>query len=174
MSNEKKTVTILTTGGTIEKIYDEFEGSLQNREPIIKTQILPTLRYPYTDFQVKEIMAKDSLYMDEQDRDFILESIKYHAKQGHPIIVIHGTDTMSVTAEHCAVKFPGINVPVIFTGAMKPLGFIDSDARQNVVEAIFAAGLSPAGYYISFHGRLFDVPKVRKNKQRGTFEEIES
>jgi L-asparaginase len=61
---------------------------------------------------------------------------------------------------------------VILTGAMKPLGFDDSDAKQNVVEAIYAARLVSAGYYISFHGRLFKVPNVRKNKQRGTFEEI--
>lgn len=172
MSNEKMSIIILTTGGTIEKGYDEFEGSLHNQEPMIKTHILPKLRHPYSGFQVKEIMAKDSLFMDEQDRDFILESIKYHAKFGSPIIVIHGTDTMAITASHCWTKFPEIPVPVIFTGAMKPLGFEDSDARQNVIEAIFAARISRPSYYISFHGKLFQVPNVRKNKQRGTFEEI--
>jgi L-asparaginase len=172
MSNEIKTIMILTTGGTIEKVYDEFEGALQNKEPMVKVKILPKLRHPYTEFQVKEIMAKDSLYMDDRDREFILESIKYHAKHSNPIVVIHGTDTMATTANYCFETFPEVRVPVVFTGAMKPLGFDDSDAQQNVTEAIFAAQIARPGYYISFHGKLFNVPHVRKNKNRGTFEEL--
>jgi len=55
---------------------------------------------------------------------------------------------------------------------MKPLGFDDSDAAQNVIEAIFAARIMGPGYYVTFHGKLFTVPQLRKNKERGTFEEI--
>jgi L-asparaginase len=89
-------------------------------------------------------------------------------------VVLHGTDTMDLTARFCYEKFKEINVPVVFTGAMKPLGFDDSDAAQNVIEAIFAARILGPGYYATFHGKLFKVPRFRKNKQRGTFEEIES
>ena len=55
---------------------------------------------------------------------------------------------------------------------MKPLGFEDSDALQNVTEALFAARLVKPGVYISFHNRLFTVPGVRKNKELGTFQII--
>ena len=171
MSNEIMPLSILATGGTIEKIYDEFEGSLQNRDTIVRNKILQKLRLPYTDITVKQIMSKDSLYMDDHDRDFILESIKSHEKEGNPIVVLHGTDTMDLTSKHCFNKYPEVKVPVVFTGAMKPLGFDDSDAAQNVIEAIFAARISKPGYYITFHGKLFTVPHVRKNKTRGTFEE---
>jgi L-asparaginase len=174
MSNEILPLFILTTGGTIEKIYDEFEGSLTNRDTIVKNKILQKLRLPYTEIQVKQIMAKDSLYMDDQDRASILESIRTYSRLGNPIVVLHGTDTMDLTARFCYEKFKEINVPVVFTGAMKPLGFDDSDAAQNVIEAIFAARILDPGYYATFHGKLFKVPKFRKNKQRGTFEEIES
>lgn len=174
MSNEILPLFILTTGGTIEKIYDEFEGSLTNRDTIVKNKILQKLRLPYTEIQVKQIMAKDSLYMDDQDRASILESIRTYSRLGNPIVVLHGTDTMDLTARFCYENFKGINVPVVFTGAMKPLGFDDSDAAQNVIEAIFAARILDPGYYATFHGKLFTVPKFRKNKQRGTFEEIES
>lgn len=174
MSNEVRPLFILTTGGTIEKIYDEFEGSLQNRETVVKNKILQKLRLPYTDIRVKQIMSKDSLVMDEHDREVILGSIKANATEGHPIVVLHGTDTMDLSSRYCHEHFPEISVPVVFTGAMKPLGFDDSDAPQNVVEAIFAAYLLEPGYYATFHGKLFRVPNFRKNKQRGTFEEIES
>ena len=174
MSNEVLNLTILTTGGTIEKVYDEIEGSLENRDTIVKNKILQKLRLPYTGIEVKTLMSKDSLEMDDKDRAFILDSIKDHAQAGQPIVVLHGTDTMHLTAKYCFEQHPEIDVPVVFTGAMKPLGFDDSDATQNVIEAIFAARIMKPGYYVTFHGRLYHVPNVRKNKVKGTFEEIES
>lgn len=172
MSNEKIPLYILATGGTIEKIYDELEGNLQNRDTIVKNKILEKLRLPWTEITVKQIMAKDSLYMDDADREFIKNSIVAHERGGHPIVVLHGTDTMDLTSKYCHDKHPGVSVPVVFTGAMKPLGFDDSDAAQNVIEAIFAARILQPGYYVTFHGKLFTVPNFRKNKTKGTFEEI--
>lgn len=173
MGNQIMPLFILTTGGTIEKIYDEFEGSLQNRDTIVKNKILQKLRLPYTEIQVKQIMSKDSLYMDDKDREFILESIKTYAKFGNPIVILHGTDTLDLTAKFCFDNYKDIAVPVVFTGAMKPLGFDDSDAAQNVIEAVFAARILDPGFYATFHGKLFKIPNVRKNKTKGTFEEIE-
>jgi L-asparaginase len=173
MPNEILPLFILTTGGTIEKIYDEFEGSLQNKDTIVKNKILQKLRLPYTEIQVEQIMSKDSLVMDDKDRASILESIKSYARFGNPIVVLHGTDTMDLTSKFCFENFKDISVPVVFTGAMKPLGFDDSDAAQNVIEAIFAARILKPGFYVTFHGKLFTVPNVKKNKLRGTFEEIE-
>jgi L-asparaginase len=173
MGNDILPLFVLTTGGTIEKVYDEFEGSLGNRETTVKNKILQKLRLPYTEIQVKQIMSKDSLEMDDKDRAIILDSIKTYARLGNPIVVLHGTDTMDKTARYCFETFKDINVPVVFTGAMKPLGFDDSDAAQNVIEAIFAARISRPGYYMTFHGKLFTVPNFRKNKKLGTFEVIE-
>ncbi len=163
-------VIIITTGGTIEKTYDEEEGTLFNRETVIKNRIEQRLRLPHTEIEVKSIMAKDSLDMDEQDRKVIYQAIRTHSKYNHPIVVLHGTDTMQFTAELVQKEFEDINVPVVFTGAMKPLGFIDSDAMQNVVEAIYVSKIAKAGVYISFHNELFNVPGVRKNKEMRTFE----
>lgn len=174
MSNEILHLTILTTGGTIEKVYDEVEGFLHNRETIVKNKILQKLRLPYTWIEVHALMSKDSLDMTINDRASILASIKQFAESRKPIVVLHGTDTMDQTARHCFENFPEIKVPVVFTGAMKPLGFDDSDAAQNVIEAIYAARIVKPGYYVTFHGRLYNVPNVRKNKVKGTFEEIEA
>lgn len=173
MLNQIMSLHILTTGGTIEKVYDELEGSLENRETIVKNKILQKLRLPYTDITVKQIISKDSLYMDDHDRELILQSIKMNETFNHPIVVLHGTDTMDLSSKFCVEKHPNVTVPVVFTGAMKPLGFDDSDAAQNVIEAIFAARILSPGYYATFHGKLFRVPYFKKNKQRGTFEETE-
>lgn len=168
--NSMRKVIIITTGGTIEKTYDEIEGSLQNRETIIRHRIEDGLRLPYTEIEVKSVMAKDSLDMDEDDRKIILGAVREFSKNGHPIVILHGTDTMQQTAELVEKEFKDTPVPVVFTGAMKPLGFIDSDAVQNVVEAMMIAKIMVPGVYISFHNRLFHVPGVRKNKGLRTFE----
>ncbi|MBT4791095.1 MAG: asparaginase [Halobacteriovoraceae bacterium] len=163
-------INIITTGGTIEKTYDELEGRLYNRETVIKNRINQRLRLPYTEIIIHSVMSIDSLDMTNEQREVIGEMISSLAKEKHPIVVLHGTDTMQATAELAKKLHPQISVPVIFTGAMKPLGFEDSDALQNVTEALIAAQIIPADYYISFHNRLFKVPAVRKNKKIGTFE----
>ena len=169
-NNEQRKIHIVTTGGTIEKTYDESDGTLFNRETVIRNKLTQKLRLPYTDICITSLMAMDSLDMKEEDRLLISNKIQELASEGQPIVILHGTDTMQQTAELVKRDFISPKVPVIFTGAMKPLGFEDSDALQNVTEALFCAQYTEPGVYISFHNRLFDVPGVRKNKESGTFE----
>ncbi|MBV2167805.1 MAG: asparaginase [Bdellovibrio sp.] len=163
-------VVIITTGGTIEKTYNEFDGSLENRGTSIKNRILSKMRLPYTNIMVYPLLSKDSLYMTDSDRSLIAATVKDQMQRGCPIVVLHGTDTMSLTAEHCHKEIGIPAVPVVFTGAMIPMGFEDSDAAQNVTEALLSAKLLAPGFYISFHNQVFAVPRVRKNKDKGTFE----
>jgi L-asparaginase len=170
---KKRKVFLFSTGGTIEKTYDEHDGTLFNRETVIRESVLKRIRLPYTQVDFKAIMCKDSLHMDDQDRDIIKEAIVNFSKYKTPIIILHGTDTMEVTAKYCFDHIQNLDVPIIFTGAMKPMGFVDSDALQNVIESIYAANLLPPGFYVSFHNHLFKVPNVRKNRKTGTFEKID-
>ncbi|GIL18246.1 MAG: asparaginase [Oligoflexia bacterium] len=167
-------VIIITTGGTIEKTYNEFDGSLENRGTSIRNRILSKMRLPYTNLIVRPILSKDSLFMTDQDRDLICTTISEELKKKNPIVLLHGTDTMSISAEYCFQRIPNPPVPVVFTGAMIPMGFEDTDASQNVTEALLAAKLLPPGFYISFHNQVFEVPYVRKSKERGTFESTQS
>lgn len=164
-------VLIMTTGGTIEKSYDEFDGSLANRESQIRDRILKRLRLPYTKISVFSLMAKDSLHMTDYDRTLILKTIETHLPKKKPIVILHGTDTMAKTATLVFEKLNDeLEVPIVFTGAMKPMGFEDSDAAQNVTEALLAAKVMKPGVYISFHNKVFELPNVRKNKEKRTFE----
>lgn len=173
-SNRAQEIVVITTGGTIEKTYDEFDGSLSNRESVIKSKITSRLRLPYTNIQVFSVMNKDSLFMTDEDRSLLLQFIRAQLEKKIPIVVLHGTDTMAVSAELCAKEIKSPLVPIVFTGAMKPLGFEDSDAIQNVTEALLASKLLAPGVYLSFHGRVYNVPGVRKNRERGTFEQLDS
>lgn len=170
MSNKVQDVILITTGGTIEKTYNEFDGSLENRGTSIKNRILSKMRLPYTNIIVHPLMSKDSLYMTHEDRTLITQTIEEKARLGNPIVVLHGTDTMHLSAQSAHAHLKDIPVPVVFTGAMIPMGFDDSDAAQNVTEALLAAKILKPGIYISFHNQIFDLPNVRKNKEHGTFE----
>lgn len=170
MSTKVTDVIIVTTGGTIEKTYNEFDGSLENRGTSIKNRILSKMRLPYTNIHVYPLLSKDSLYMTDEDRELIAMTLKDQMQKSQPIVVLHGTDTMSITADYCFSKMGTPKVPVVFTGAMIPMGFEDSDASQNVTEALLAAKLLSPGFYISFHNQVFTVPGAKKNKEKGTFE----
>lgn len=166
-------IIVMTTGGTIEKTYDEFDGSLANRESSIRQRILSKLRLPYTKLTIFSLMAKDSLHMTDYDRTMIYKTIESHLYKKLPIVVLHGTDTMAKTATvvyENLRKSEELKSPIVFTGAMKPMGFEDSDAAQNVTEALLSAKLLEPGVYISFHNRVFKLPRVRKNHEKRTFE----
>ena len=168
---EKQSVIILTTGGTIEKSYNEYDGSLKNRQSRLRNRLLSRLRLPHTDVDLVELMAKDSLHMTEEDREIIWRALSDQFVKKTPLVVLHGTDTMETTAEYCFDRCEEPPVPVVFTGAMKPMGFEDSDAPQNFVEALAVCQVLEPGFYISFHNRVFSVPRVQKNRRRRTFEE---
>ncbi len=165
-----KKLFVLATGGTIEKTYNEQGGYIENKVSLVKPRLLKHLRLPHLEVDVIKVMSKDSLDMNDVDREKIRSKIESLNHFGSPIIVIHGTDTMEVSAKYCFEMYPEVDVPVVFTGAMKPAGFSDSDAIQNFTEALYASQIVSKGYYISFHGQLFNVPNVRKNKELGTFE----
>ena len=108
--------------------------------------------------------------MSDEDRSLLLMSVKAQLSRKEPIVVIHGTDTMARSARYIQQEIGDLEIPIVFTGAMRPMEFRDSDGYQNVCEALYASTLTSPGVYISFHGRLLPMPHVRKNLRLGTFE----
>jgi len=163
-------ICLLSTGGTIEKSYSEEIGELHNKESLIKAKLLQKLRLPSVDIDVKALMAKDSLVMTDEDRKKIVEGIKEAQENCSGMVILHGTDTLHLSIKYCSDQLTSPKVPIVFTGAMKPAGFDDSDALQNFTEALLACQIVKPGYYLAFHGQLFSGPEVTKNRDKGTFE----
>lgn len=168
-----KKIQILTTGGTIEKIYNEQTGQLVNHKSSLKERFLGQLRYPYHQLEVTNVMDKDSLDLDDKDRDTIFHAITTQINSDvDAIVVLHGTDTVDQTVGWCYKKLESPKIPVIFTGAMRPLEFEHSDGVQNIIEAIYACNMASPGFYLSFHGVLYKALSFKKNHARKTFESI--
>jgi L-asparaginase len=167
-SGAKVKLTILTTGGTIDKTYDEYAGSLSNIGSVLD-DILRSLRLPDVFIRHVAVMHKDSLDITEDDRRRILNAVLEAIPNSDAIIVLHGTDTLSKTGEVLHTGLADLDVPVIMTGAMRPYEFRDSDALQNVTEAMLAARLLEPGVYVIMHNRVLEFPGVVKDRQAGEF-----
>jgi L-asparaginase len=163
-----RTVHVLTTGGTIEKIYSESRGSVENLESKVE-RYLKRLRLPDTRVDVAHLMNKDSLEMTDSDRQFVLAAVEAKLTGKNPIVITHGTDTMVETGRFLRARLPDVQVPIVLTGAMTPLGFEETDALQNLTEALFATRLLPAGVWIVMHGQFFPADQARKDRDLARF-----
>ncbi len=161
-------ITIVTTGGTISKTFNEADGSLRNDRPVIEA-IIGQLRVPDLEIKYRHVLSKDSLDLTEADRRLILEAVREEIDRADAVVIAHGTDTLSVTAELLHSAIPDPRVPIILTGAMRPYEFRDSDAGQNVTEALLACRLVPSGVYVAMHNRLLRLPGVVKDRATLTF-----
>ena len=167
-------LTLITTGGTIEKTYDEASGSLANRRSIVR-RMLSRLRLAETTISTIELLSKDSLDMTDADRAAIVQAVRAAggsselATQSTGIVILHGTDTLSNTGERLFKDIASPRIPIVLTGAMRPYEMKRSDALQNLNEAIFAAGVLAPGVYCVSHGRALAFPGVTKDREHGTF-----
>jgi L-asparaginase len=160
-------IHLITTGGTIEKIYSEQTGQVENLIAKID-RYLHQLRLPDAQVDVTPLMNKDSLEMTEEDRELVLAEAKARISDA-PVVVTHGTDTMVETGKLLKQRIGELKYPVILTGAMTPLGFERSDGLQNLTESLFAARVLSPGVWIVMHGQVFDVDRARKDRELARF-----
>lgn len=156
---------IVTTGGTIDKIYFDDKSDFQVGDPQIG-HILEELGVQFR-FNVIPIIRKDSLYISDADRELIRATIA--AQRTRHVLITHGTDSMVATAQ--VLKGIG-DKTIVLTGALNPARFRGSDAEFNIGCAVGAVQSLPAGVYIAMNGRIWDPMKVRKNAAANRFEAI--
>ncbi len=161
-------ITIVTTGGTISKTFNEADGSLRNDRPVIEA-IIGQLRVPDLAIRYRHVVSKDSLDLTDADRRLIVDAVREEAARADAVVVAHGTDTLSVTGEQLHREMPEPRVPIVLTGAMRPYEFRDSDAAQNVIESLLACRMVGPGVYVAMHNRLLRFPGVVKDRQTLTF-----
>jgi L-asparaginase len=159
---------LIATGGTIEKVYSERSGSVENLDSKID-RYFRQLRLPDLHLDTTHLMNKDSLEMTAADREQILETVRTKLKEPAPVVITHGTDTMVETGLLLQRSLTALEYPVVFTGAMTPLGFEGSDGLQNLTESLIAARLLPPGVWLVMHNQAFAITRVRKDKDISRF-----
>lgn len=159
-------IRILVTGGTFDKEYNERNGQLYFKD----THIAEMLRLGRSRVEttIRPVMMIDSLEMIDADRALIVQNCLQAPE--NQIVITHGTDTMTETAAAIARDVTGKTV--VLTGAMIPYAFGSSDGLFNLGSALSFAQALPPGVYIAMNGKCFPWDRVRKNRERGVFEEI--
>ena len=158
-------ITVLNTGGTFNKRYNPILGQLEvPRDNIALDKIVKSCFN--IKFDIKNIVSKDSLEFTQEDRETILKEIQNSTSD--KIIIIHGTDTVDLTAQFIDGKVE--SKKIVFTGAMVPMSIDEVEATMNFSQAIgFLNAPIENGIYLSMHGVVIDHSKLKKDKSIGQF-----
>ena len=161
----KSKITVLNTGGTFNKRYNPLKGELEvPTDNIALEEIIQNCFN--VDFEIINIISKDSLEIIDEDRDILIETIK--KLENENIIVVHGTDTIDVTAKYLNNRIE--NKKIVLTGAIVPMCIKKVEATLNFAQAIgFLNAKISNGIYISMHGAVKSYDKLLKNRILGQF-----
>lgn len=161
-------IALISTGGTIEKTYDEMHGVLDNSTNVLDV-VLAGMQLHGVHIVRIPLMNKDSLEMTPGDHDLIARTAGSMAEAHDGVVIVHGTDRLPVTGERIHELLGTPRVPIVLTGAMRPYIMRNTDALQNLTEALLAVQLVQPGVYSVLHNRVLAFPGVTKDKARGTF-----
>jgi L-asparaginase len=164
----KRRIALISTGGTIEKTYDELAGVLENRVSVLDV-MLASLQLQGIDIVRVPLMNKDSLDMTEHDHRLIAETVGSFASNHDGVVIVHGTDRLAKTGDRIVQQLGTPRVPVVLTGAMRPYVMRNTDAVQNLTESLIAVQVLAPGVYVAMHNQVLQFPGVMKDAERGTF-----
>ena len=158
-------IEIITTGGTIDKVYFDAKSSYEVGAP----QILPILDEANVSFEysITRLFSKDSLEMTDADRSKVRDAVM--ASEAKKILITHGTDTMVNTAQ---VLYDIQDKVIVLVGSLKPARFKESDAEFNIGFALGVLASHNSGVFVAMNGVVFDPRAVRKNREQNKFEKI--
>ncbi len=155
-------ITVVTTGGTIDKLYFDSLSEYQVGESVVR-KLLATANVHFP-FRIIEALRKDSLEFTDEDREVLYQCVL--GVDTSRIVVTHGTDTMTLSARRLA----GIaGKTIVMTGALTPARFTESDAPFNLGMAFATAQIAPPGVFIVMNGEVFPAHEVHKDRSASRF-----
>jgi L-asparaginase len=163
-----KRIALVSTGGTIEKTYDELSGALANRVSVLDV-MLASLQLNGVEIERIALMNKDSLEMSEADHNMIAARVGELCRNHDGVVIVHGTDRLARTGHRIVENVKQLAVPIVLTGAMRPYVMRTTDALQNLTEALLAVQVMPPGVYVAMHNQVLQFPGFDKDPERGTF-----
>lgn len=165
-------IRLIITGGTFDKTYDAVRGELTFDRSHLPRILQEVRCYVPIELEINQLI--DSLDMGDRARESVVDACR--AATEKRIVITHGTDTMTVTAERLSRAFDSSTAAVpktiVLTGAMVPYSVSGSDAVFNLGNAIAAVQLLSPGVYIAMHGEIFPAGRVEKDRSAGVFRRV--
>jgi L-asparaginase len=163
----KNPLLIINTGGTFNKHYNRITGELKvDPTGCVLAQLAKKW---LCDFDIVNIIGKDSLEITNHDRLELLATI--HQSEQEKVLIIHGTDTMHLTAEYLADA--DLEKQIVLTGAMVPYSIDPVEATANFASAYgYLHAMQSEGVYIAMNGSIEHFEKIRKERSEGKFIQV--
>lgn len=169
-SMAKKRIYIAYTGGTIGMQPSE-QGFVPAPGMMAKQlAALPELHRPeMPEFELHEYAPLiDSAEMTPAHWQRIADDVAAHYDEYDGFIILHGTDTMAYTASALSFMFENLAKPVLVTGSQIPLASLRTDARANLLNALFIAAEHPlAEVCLFFEDKLLRGNRSTKARADG-------
>ena len=157
-------ILIINTGGTFNKVYNPLNGELIVDQTAYAIENIASKWL--CELEVLNIIGKDSLDISNHDRLELLATISQ--SEYEYIIIVHGTDTMKLTAEYLADG--DCEKYIVLTGAMVPYSIDPVEATANLCSAYgYINALEKEGIYIAMNGLIAPCKKIRKDRKKGKF-----
>lgn len=133
----KRKILLIYTGGTIGMIKDYNSNALRafNFSQIL--QNIPELNQ--LDCDIESISFDepiDSSNMNPQFYVQIAQIIEENYETFDGFVVLTGSDTMSYISSAMSFMLENLKKPVIFTGSQLPIGYLRTDAKENLITSI--------------------------------------
>lgn len=145
---------MIHTGGTLMmrpgKDSQVLEPGDYARELLAELPILKTLGT----IDTRILFDLDSGDMQPHHWVALAELIHNELPSYDGAVVVHGTDVMAYTASALAFLLPGLDRPVVLTGAQRSLFEVRTDARANLVDACHIATLPVPEVGIAFASKF--------------------
>lgn len=173
MKENKPSILILYTGGTIGMIRDHETDSLQpfdfsgieNKVPEIKK-----FGYQIDTISLKPLIDSSNINISSWVK--IATVIKENYNNYDGFVVLHGTDTMSYSASALSFMLENLEKPIIFTGSQLPIGTLRTDGKENLITSIEIAAAKLNGkavvpeVCIYFENKLFRGNRTTKHSTK--------
>ncbi|WP_167958922.1 asparaginase [Anaerosporobacter faecicola] len=171
MTQNKKRVLVLATGGTI--------ASQSSEEGLIPALSIDDLFSKITGLHENyHITARDILHLDSsniqpEEWKLIAHHIYASCQDYDGIVVTHGTDTMAYTSSVLSYMLQDIPIPVVITGSQLPILNPLTDAMDNIRCAFAMAATGIPGIFLAFNRKIILGCRAVKVRTTG-FDAFES
>lgn len=118
------------------------------------------------DCEIEILFNLDSAHIGPPEWLKIAERIRKCSSIYDGVVLLHGTDTLAFTAAALSFLLRPCTIPVVITGAQRPLAALRNDARSNLISAVEIAAYGPRSLVkrvtVLFGTQLYEGEHVRK------------
>ncbi|MGH6800008.1 MAG: asparaginase [Methylocella sp.] len=163
-SSRRARLTILSTGGTIAMTAETAQGGAATKLSAANLAGAVPRLADLAEVEWRDVLAKPSADFMLADIVAIAVAVEAAAKTGAGIVITHGTDTLEESAFALSLLVQ-VEVPIVFTAAMRRLDQPGADGPANLLAASLVAISSAArgkGILVVADDEIHAGPLIRK------------